>query len=1335
MKRLIFIFLLTIGLRAQPPDPTSVSSFNDGNQTFVTWTDPTSGTVANYRYFVYRSLVSNTGPWTLVQAWLLPNSGIRADFCNDPNAATCQPFTMTIRTGGTMPMATVNGSQLANGSGLAVITPTAVANTVWYGVAAYDITTTMFSATVAASGSVNEVAGTATPFLIAGSAVRGSGITLSNLPVYIALHGSQSTGAPVFATTGDLWGMYSDTTMGCEGGGQPTGFSAYQTGTLFGIPGNHIIVNPRDTIWYPFSNTPADLITQTWWLGDICTPIGTSATGPLFNVTTENRLISQINWLVTHYSADPNQIIPFGTSMGAMGATSLYRHHPELFAAIFTDSPNVRNNWVYSYYPTASNALGTISSTSPKMAVDGATSMQSEEDTVAFIQNYTGDNLPYYGLSVGENDGTLDPSYWSAAIALADALKAGHFTYEMCWNPGSHGNGPQASANTLFNDYAGKYRLNVTHPAFTNSSLDAHYSATKSASDCYSASISTTPVCCVNSGWSWSAIAETATTWQATISNANNSAGMTVDVTPRRAQSFHLHSGQTVTWTATGGQSGTATVAWNNVVTATGVTIPASSSVTVSFTLSTTSVPNQIRLNNTTGSTITNYPVQIGRPFVQGEIANYPQIGQCTDSTCASVSWLDTSHYQSDVKARWLDSSVKHAIISFVVASLPAGNTYFTFRNSVSANNTPIDQTAMLSGTYNFDATIQATFSGPTVVTASANTLLTAHSGAIPDCEILNWATATNTTACYWLKGPINTTVVIADHSSSRTGDFGADSNKSLRPIFEASFWPTLSATRTRITLENDNTETLQEQDYDVVLAIGTTPATVYTETGIAHYPAGRWTRGPYWSGVSPSNAVGIDHSLSYLSSTFAIPYYDTSKAPSGSAIASAYSTWTGSDTSIYGLGNWTYKNMGAAGGRMAIGPYPTWSILWMYTGDYRMALTTIGNAGQAPAFPTHFREGDTAKPNLGSPIYTLTRPTLLINDNNQFNYSYTTAADKIVPLTTWTNGTWSPELNHFYEPNYIPYLLIGEYYYFEEMWFWQSWGLFYPNPDPSVAYGRGPAPGTHSCIHAETRGDAWGIMRRGEFAWIAPDSFPQKNYYASSVNESLGCWEGERAVTGTILDASPTKTWESAFSGGSTIWLGHGIPTLHFWRYDSSLCMSPCNPANSLAAEAQWMESYLGYALWRLKEISYPSEPLLSWLAVQLTGMVNNPGDITPYAIGAYRIPAGPLAGGWYSTWADSSGGFDGFDLQAYFNGGSGTGILDPEGGYPYLAQTALSGMTAETGGTAAWAWLAPKTSNQSLLNDNPKWAILPRGSTPLSSGGSSTSGNITRSGNFTTE
>jgi hypothetical protein len=131
--------------------------------------------------------------------------------------------------------------------------------------------------------------------------------------------------------------------------------------------------------------------------------------------------------------------------------------------------------------------------------------------------------------------------------------------------------------------------------------------------------------------------------------------------------------------------------------------------------------------------------VQIGRPFVQGEITNFPQ-------AVVSGSGLLT---QADVKNRYPDGSVKFAVISFLLPSLPAnGSVTVNFVNQTTGNNTALTQSQMLASNFNFDAQMFLTNGGVTLP-ADARTMLA------------------NGNYTYWTSGPVATTILLADDSNT----------------------------------------------------------------------------------------------------------------------------------------------------------------------------------------------------------------------------------------------------------------------------------------------------------------------------------------------------------------------------------------------------------------------------------------------------------------------------------------------------------------------------------------------------------------------------------------
>lgn len=696
-------------------------------------------------------------------------------------------------------------------------------------------------------------------------------------------------------------------------------------------------------------------------------------------------------------------------------------------------------------------------------------------------------------------------------------------------------------------------------------------------------------------------------------------------------------------------------------------------------------VTNSLTITEKAGKTTANYPIQIGRPFVQGEIANFPQ------AVVGGTPVLT----QADIKQRWPDGSVRHAILTFLLPTLAANGTVaVTFQNQPSGNNTGyLAQQDMLGAGYDFDAGMQLT--NGSSVSASARTMLQA--GAFT----------------YWLQGQVATSIILADHSATRAYDIGFDSNRSFRPIFHATFWPAIKKVRVRFIGEIANTEALQDQVYALALTTGSaSPATVFTKTRFTHTANSRWTK-EFWIGGVPS-AIAIDHNLAYLAATTLIPNYDTSKHPSESVLASEYVTWTGASTDLYGAGNWTMA-MGTTGGRREIGPYPAWTVRWLYTGDSRMHDQAFGNADLAAAWPLHYREGKTGKyldrtravPGLGRVMSISTRPTLCLSCPGGGNYQYTVDADKVVPVGSVTNGGWTPDAAHFPDPFSPEYMLTGEFWYLEEMYFWSGWVSATSNGAAyNYSYGRGPT-GAEGGIPGQVRGQAWTFRSRLHTTSLAPDGAPEQQYFRTLIDDAIAVWEGWHNITGTSFQS--TTNWKWGNTTGMGVWTGNtGIPTLRFWwNGDASFVQSPIESATTKYACSPWEQNFLLWSLGRAAELGYPATALKSWLATNIIGQLTDP-SYSPYLIASYRLPTVRLSDSQcFSTWAGVKTGYlSSFDPVASFN----NYLTDAEHGYSVIAIAATSQVANEPGGGAAWSWIAQNALTASVLNDNPKWAIVPR-------------------------
>ncbi len=122
---------------------------------------------------------------------------------------------------------------------------------------------------------------------------------------------------------------------------------------------------------------------------------------------------------------------------------------------------------------------------------------------------------------------------------------------------------------------------------------------------------------------------------------------------------------------------------------------------------------NTIRLGNASGAVIANHPLQLGQPFVKGEIPHFPQA--VIDGAPALT--------QADIKNRWEDGSVKFAVIATVIPPLPTTGAMLTFRDQESGNSDPLT-TAQLLAVIADDVRME--FTQPATLTGAMNADLTA---------------------------------------------------------------------------------------------------------------------------------------------------------------------------------------------------------------------------------------------------------------------------------------------------------------------------------------------------------------------------------------------------------------------------------------------------------------------------------------------------------------------------------------------------------------------------------------------------------------------------------
>lgn len=625
------------------------------------------------------------------------------------------------------------------------------------------------------------------------------------------------------------------------------------------------------------------------------------------------------------------------------------------------------------------------------------------------------------------------------------------------------------------------------------------------------------------------------------------------------------------------------------------------------------SATNEIILHEADNLSKTNYPVVIGRCFKEGEIAAYP----------VAVYSGSNIMTQANVKTRWNDGSVKHAIITFLV-DLSAGQTKtISFANQASGNDTPLSESDMLNASYDFDAVLSADF-GAGAVETSARQMLD------------------NGNYMSFAGGSISDQVVIADHSASRIYDFGEDANKSLRPIFIATFFPVINKVKVRFIVENSSTEVLQDQTYDIALSVGdASPSSVYSKSDFLHTGGSRWTK-EYWLGGNPGK-VDIDHNAKYLAETGQV-FSFRDLTISESTIASNYSSWTSSARDL-GDASLLQKAGGTAGLRAEIGPYPRWHVLWLLSGDERMKEVALGISDLAASWPAHFREGDSSKyldredtvGGIGKMMSISNRPTISLATG--YSYTYTNVSDMVTTVGSVTTNGWLVESSHQGDYYSLAYLLTGDYWYLEQGLFFASYNAARKNGAAyAYNYGRGPT-GAENGPSDELRGEAWTFRQNVNMAVITPDDMPEKDLLEVWINDFIVIEEGK-------LNLTTPNTGNTLWNWGRNIRAGGlTMPPLHQWKNGSTefvqegygIDTSVVNKAFSL-----YEQNYMLIALGRAKQLGYTAvDGILSYLAEYYTDAYDDEYNL--YLLANGRIPTTKKPDdSFFSSYSDLATGYD---------------------------------------------------------------------------------------------
>jgi hypothetical protein len=503
-----------------------------------------------------------------------------------------------------------------------------------------------------------------------------------------------------------------------------------------------------------------------------------------------------------------------------------------------------------------------------------------------------------------------------------------------------------------------------------------------------------------------------------------------------------------------------------------------------------------------------------------------------------------------------------------------------------------------------------------------------------------------------------------------------------------------------------------------------------------------RW-RKIFWSGVEP-DPVHIDYNFEYLKESKVIPNYDPARRVSRQRIRSTKAAFDATDRGeIGGFGNLARAFSGTEEGAIV----QSHEIQYLYTFDpdaYGVFFGTEVNGGGGHAavsahYPIHYREDSSGAfrdrdeddvpetdQAFGRILSIDFRPTARTANNTNLP----------PPVGVESRGGWILDAAHHHDRPFLAYLITGDWYFLEEMYFFAGWNLAYGNPDRHIGTYRHANWGL--VPSSSTREIAWGLRQLAHAAFFAPDKNlggtepnAEREYFNQKIRFNIAAREGNYDIRdGAFFQNGTTCTMAAegldcpgySFNSEKSKWIWGRLTQsgthnpLAYVRNGISAPPSSCCVDTEQAGlwDAPWHEYYVMTVLGHMEELGFPTRKLKEKLGGNLIQRILDP-SYNPYLIDLYEAPVGNRSLSLFQDWASALAAVKP-DHRHRRNWAWASG---PEA-YVFRARAALSFLTdvqiGSYSGKEAWDWLESNLGQSELsqMDDNPKNAIIPRSSPP---------------------
>jgi hypothetical protein len=637
------------------------------------------------------------------------------------------------------------------------------------------------------------------------------------------------------------------------------------------------------------------------------------------------------------------------------------------------------------------------------------------------------------------------------------------------------------------------------------------------------------------------------------------------------------------------------------------------------------------------------HPWTFGQAFRRGDVPSGSHIT------------ADSNGFQAEVRNRWLDGSVKFAVLSGV-------STFTQNQPKVVALSTT---NSASSGAYVAEPTsldVSVAFSGGFSGTYTLQSVL--------GVDKESWGSKSTGGRVRTIPGPV----------MSEFHYYVPTSDPHVAVWFFVRRYST-GATEVETVVENGwlRVASPGQKDYNVTVRVGGN--SVYGPASLSHLHHTRWSRVD-WIGVDPR--VTPKHDGAYLKATLLVPNYGDFGQPSDATLSGLSQSAT-----PFAQAGWP-SVMGNAGGGGCI--LNNWDALYVNSGDARAYRAVIANSQAAGRYGIHYRDETTGNPPLYSSY------TGYVYGSNPGISDVGSGTSTFPP-----NGGSSPPnyaKSHATPFGYLAYILTGRRSFGEQVEFQEQVSYFAASYNATF---EGMRIALANAGAFTTRGAAWAIRGMAAAVVCVPDAETRSAQYKSHLGKTLSYYGSNFTNQNNLGVVRGYSSYNSGASTDYSNFMEDSLTMTVAWAYQVAN-----EQLGSDRARAD------GFAMWRMKHIvgRFGSQTGYCYRnAAEYTCRYADT-DLTSATTPAFNAGLYP---DWATVYAKTVG-TNTCGSSSALNGGSGSEPTEMSSNpYSYwaLAHTALAFAVDLGAAGAAEGWQRfVSASNYSPDNfrNLPLWSIVPR-------------------------